>query len=251
MATEVLGKTVDEVLDTEERKIECSEIFHSLQGEGPSVGTPAVFVRTHKCMLACIWCDSKFATDPRDSGYAKYELLTPSEITRRIKKLSSGGLVVLTGGEPLIWQRGLADVVKNLSPLDYSIEVETSGYIEPRVLAETRVRFIVSPKLMNTRNFPVELNHDAMSAFTELALKERAIFKFVVMGERPVTDIEEVQGVVDRFGIPRESVYIMPEGVSAVRVLEGMRLVAELCIRRGWHLTPRLHTLLWGNMRGR
>ena len=48
-----------------------------------------------------------------------------------------------------------------------------------------------------------------------------------------------------------EPVYVMPEGTSAEVVLARMRELAEPALARGFHLTPRLHILLWGDVRGR
>ena len=39
------------------------EIFHSLQGEGPTMGTATVFLRLATCNLACSWCDTKYTWD--------------------------------------------------------------------------------------------------------------------------------------------------------------------------------------------
>jgi 7-carboxy-7-deazaguanine synthase len=43
----------------------------------------------------------------------------------------------------------------------------------------------------------------------------------------------------------------MPEGVPAEKVLAGMRQLADEVLSRGWHLTSRMHVLLWGDARGR
>ena len=234
-------------------KIEVSELFISLQGEGPSVGTPAVFIRTRGCPLRCQWCDTLYAVDPRHPDYARCVLLTPAELVLEVRKLSRDvpTLLVITGGEPMIWEAELARLVDSLLPLHYKIEIETSGIITPKISWGGRVQFNVSPKLSNSRNFPVRLNSHAMELFSRMASKGKAIFKFVVMPEHPVSDFEEIQDVVNEYSIPRESVYIMPEGKSAERILEGMVVMADTCIRRGWNLSPRLHTLIWGNMRGK
>jgi 7-carboxy-7-deazaguanine synthase len=41
-----------------------AEIFHSIQGEGPTAGLPAVFVRLQGCSVGCRWCDTRYSWDP-------------------------------------------------------------------------------------------------------------------------------------------------------------------------------------------
>jgi hypothetical protein len=43
----------------------------------------------------------------------------------------------------------------------------------------------------------------------------------------------------------------MPEGTTSTAVMSGMRLLVDEVIARGWHLSPRLHVLLWEDARGR
>ena len=46
------------------------EIFHSIQGEGVSAGTPTVFLRLATCNLACTWCDTRYTWDWRRFDFA-------------------------------------------------------------------------------------------------------------------------------------------------------------------------------------
>jgi len=62
-------------------------------------------------------------------------------------------------------------------------------------------------------------------------------------------DLDEIAGLREAYGL--DPVWVMPEGTTSAAVLDGMRLLADEVIARGWHLTPRLHVLLWGDQRGR
>jgi hypothetical protein len=44
--------------------LRISEVFASIQGEGPWVGRPSVFMRLGLCNLECAWCDTKFTVPP-------------------------------------------------------------------------------------------------------------------------------------------------------------------------------------------
>ena len=55
------------------------EIFHSLQGEGHSIGTPTVFLRLALCNLTCVWCDTKYTWDWANFD-TKAEILSMSSV---------------------------------------------------------------------------------------------------------------------------------------------------------------------------
>ena len=83
-----------------------NEIFYSIQGEGRSAGKPAVFLRLSGCNLKCRWCDTKYA-------WKKGEEMTTGQIIQKIKKYPCKHLVV-TGGEPMLQQEGLEELLKKL-----------------------------------------------------------------------------------------------------------------------------------------
>jgi len=80
-----------------EDKIPVLEEFYSIQGEGFNTGKAAYFVRTGGCDLACRWCDSKESWQPE-----KHQFVSVHDIIKRVKQTSADTIVV-TGGEPLIY----------------------------------------------------------------------------------------------------------------------------------------------------
>lgn len=220
-----------------------SEVFGpTIQGEGPSVGQAAGFVRLGRCNLACRWCDTPYTWDwDRHDPATELQTLTVGEVLARLDAMGIS-LVVVTGGEPLLQQRHLPPLLEGARRRGWRVEVETSGTIAPG-LGDLVERWNVSPKLASSgmaleRRFRPEV----LRAF--LATK-RAVFKFVV-AEPP--ELDEVQEMVDDLGLA--PVWVMPEGTDAPTVLRRLRELAPAVVARGWNLTPRLHVLLWGDRRG-
>jgi 7-carboxy-7-deazaguanine synthase len=113
------------------------EIFYTLQGEGANAGTPAVFCRFAGCNLwtgreedrakaVCQFCDTQFVGTDGDGG-GKFE--TATDLARAAKaKCTAGagpGLIVLTGGEPMLQvDQTLLDA---LHEEGFAIAIETNG----------------------------------------------------------------------------------------------------------------------------
>ena len=97
------------------------EIYKSLQGESSFAGLPCVFVRLAGCNLRCAWCDSEYTFG---GGHKMSEV----EILAEVQRLSpSGGLVEITGGEPMLQDRELIPLLRQLGALGYQLLLETSG----------------------------------------------------------------------------------------------------------------------------
>ena len=59
----VMQTTHGDPAHDDDRELKVSEIFASIQGEGPSAGAAAVFLRLAGCNLRCHWCDTKYTWD--------------------------------------------------------------------------------------------------------------------------------------------------------------------------------------------
>jgi 7-carboxy-7-deazaguanine synthase len=101
--------------------MQITEIYKSLQGESTHAGLPCVFVRLTGCNLRCSWCDSEYTFQ---GGHK----MTSEEVRDEVSRLSpSGGLVEITGGEPMLQERELVPLMRQLLEAGYRVLLETSG----------------------------------------------------------------------------------------------------------------------------
>ncbi|MCI4338576.1 MAG: radical SAM protein, partial [Thermoplasmata archaeon] len=103
--------------------VRITEVFHSLQGEGPQVGFRTSFIRTARCNLRCSWCDTPYSFGPGT------ERSIPSLLAEVRRHRTSH--VCLTGGEPLL-QRESVELVRRLSREGYTVVIETGGSLDVR-----------------------------------------------------------------------------------------------------------------------
>jgi len=101
--------------------MQITEIYKSLQGESTYAGLPCVFVRLTGCNLRCTWCDSEYTF----KGGVKMSL---QDVMNETGRLSPGrGLVEITGGEPMLQEREVVPLMRQLIETGYTVLLETSG----------------------------------------------------------------------------------------------------------------------------
>lgn len=106
-------------LQLDGKELPIMEEFYSLQGEGYHTGKPAFFLRVGGCDVGCFFCDVK------ESWNAAKHTLTPTdEVVARIARNPSGAVVV-TGGEPLLYNMNY--LCDELHKLGFLLFLETSG----------------------------------------------------------------------------------------------------------------------------
>jgi 7-carboxy-7-deazaguanine synthase len=94
------------------------EEFYTIQGEGFHTGKAAYFIRVGGCDVGCHWCDVK------ESWNANLHPATSAlTIVENVKKYAN--TVVITGGEPLMWNMDF--ITKALKQEQLKIHIETSG----------------------------------------------------------------------------------------------------------------------------
>lgn len=226
-------------------------VFLTRQGEGPTIGKRAVFLRLNECNLDCDFCDTPHTWQRDHPSYGERMLWTVketlenilTECNRRCRRL------VLTGGEPLLQQDLLAELCRKKAIRKWKVEIETNGTIYPNAFKNfprKRLQINCSPKLSNSgiayeRRTRLEVLQDLVTTFP-------TILKFVVETLEDLSEIDaHVLPHVPDF--PRNRVYISPEGTSVERI-DAVRALIESKVRElGFKLGDRWHIRMYGNVR--
>jgi 7-carboxy-7-deazaguanine synthase len=95
------------------------EQFYTIQGEGAHQGKAAYFIRVGGCDVGCVWCDVKESWDAD-----KHPKTSVEDITNAANQ-HPGRIVVVTGGEPLMYN--LEELTRSLKAVGLQTHMETSG----------------------------------------------------------------------------------------------------------------------------
>lgn len=239
--------------------LQVSEVFKSVQGEGPFTGCPSVFLRLGICNLSCVWCDTPYTwlfTEDRLQKVRKRvaESNTPDrqlptmhtknnelerhsteEVVDHVLTLAGSTVrnVVITGGEPLLHKKHLLQIVDRFMANGLSVEFETNGTISPDGLP-SGVHLNVSPKLSNSlQPFDLRVNVEVLKAC--LAFPS-SVLKFVIDSPE---DIDEAVNIVNAVGADAKRVYLMPQGTVSFcyaitsKIIVSCKIQSRLLISNG------------------
>ncbi len=112
-------------MQTTANRVQLSEIFTSIEGEGILIGTKTMFIRMAGCHLGCIWCDTRYAL-PLNSGKAynldRVKAMICNELRPNTYKVN------FTGGEPLLQHHAVADLAKFIKEKGLKTYLESSCF---------------------------------------------------------------------------------------------------------------------------
>ncbi|NLX49921.1 MAG: radical SAM protein [Methanospirillum sp.] len=199
--------------------MKVSEIFCSIQGEGPRQGQPTVFIRLAGCNLACAWCDTTYA---RSGGTE----MSAAEILAAIAGMRPHR-VCITGGEPLLQCMALVPLLASLCGHGYSVEIETNGTVDP-----SNLRAFASI----TMDVKCPSSGEASRLEFLDALGTDDAVKFVVADR---ADLEYMDGVVRSHRI-RAPVFVSPVWGTDLRPIADYILEQNLPVR----MQVQLHRLV-------
>ena len=239
-------------------KLAISEVFYSIQGEGKTVGVPSVFIRLGGCNLICGGMGTQFDGELHNDAEWRCDSIEvwmkaqskeikdilPSDC---VKAIENGAHIILTGGEPMIQQKGLealVNYIKENHNKEAYFEVETNGTIMPNeFLLKNIDLWNCSPKLRNSGM------DTAMTFKSEVITKlntKNTIFKFVVNKQKEWKEIQETYLPI----VDKKKIYLMPAGENQELLETNMLRVVELAKENYLNFTTRLHINIWNKKTG-
>jgi organic radical activating enzyme len=145
-----------ETIESEQDDNIVSDLFVSIQGEGPYLGKTMAFVRFHGCNLNCKWCDT--ITHPRFTLNAAIAWLE-----QQLRKSTGIDCVCFTGGEPLLHTDAIHTIISHFRSQHIKYHLETNGNLlrrlaidlnsveeRPLPMAAYFEAIVVSPKALST-----------------------------------------------------------------------------------------------------
>ncbi len=227
--------------------IKGTEIFYSIQGEGPYSGRPAVFIRLAECQLKCVWrdtagtligkCDTDFLVN-----WEKCAPTIANEVDKlfpvSLAKTNQCRLVVITGGEPLIQE--ITPLFIELLDKFYEVQIETSGKVSSKRSSEyfnSRVKYVVSPK---TKKINRKIGEYAQA------------WKYVVAPGMVSSDdglpcVSPQDGKLVDLARPlnRAPIYVQPLGSDdPMESIKNQEFAADLAMKYGYRLSVQLHKII-------
>lgn len=204
-----------------------NNIFTSLQGEGPFQGYPTLFVRLHGCNVRCSWCDT-----PEAQGGEAPLSMKASELIQRMNSHKMPHLCI-TGGEPLLQQELLIELLQEVQDNYTTVSIETNGTLSIVPIAEHVSKALFSVDLKTPSSGVTMFNLDNNSL-----LAQRGWLKIVVNDGADLTWIEKQ---FDYLKSLKCEIYISP---VAGEGREWQKYVAEWVVEHGVTLPLRMQLQL-------
>lgn len=204
---------------------ETSEVFSSLQGEGPHLGKRQIFVRFGRCNMHCIYCD-----EVEKMQVGSYQDISLSALLRRVEELErlepGHHSVSLTGGEPLFYPRFLKVFLPELKRRGFKTYLETNGTL-PEVLVKVMGDIdIVAMDIKPPSSTQDKAYWDRHKVFLSLAEKKDVFVKIVVTS---CTQAEEIERSIEIIHSIRSSIPLVfqPETELTGINLQALRKIKE------------------------
>jgi len=250
-----------------------TQILNTIQGEGPNIGIPVTLIRFGNCNLKCSFCDTKWSNNIKPSNHISNDgqLTFPQTITDDIKescfelirkKNSLSKYLLITGGEPLLNQDLILELIKYISPK--MVEFETNGTIFPEKIITSNysnLTFNISPKLNpkfyksdNINNFRDIIDLISMTRKSFYGFPCTVFWKFVYSHEEK----ERIKEIIYMLNLINSEIIIMPLTPNINRYKnyntfmddykQSCLQTLDFCLKNNYKFSPRLQIWLFANL---
>ncbi|NLE64999.1 MAG: 7-carboxy-7-deazaguanine synthase QueE [Elusimicrobia bacterium] len=183
------------------------EVFDSIQGEGKYAGVPQVFVRFAGCNLACAWCDSSHARDPKPGTFRELEAEALwKEVRPLVPQVHS---VSLTGGEPLLHSAFLMEFLPFLTAANVPVYLETNGTLPGELKKIIEDVDVVAMDVKLPSSTGCQAFWDEHVEFLRIAWGKDVFIKMVISTATCTADIERAVEMISK-GDPTMPLFLQP-----------------------------------------
>lgn len=239
-----MNRIVDRSTETE-----ISEIFSSIQGEGPYLGVRQIFTRFGRCNMHCHYCDE---LEKMEEG--RFDVRTLDSVLADIDRLEQSDgphhSISLTGGEPLYYPAFLESLMPKLKERGFKTYLETNATLPQMLERVIRYTDIVAMDWKPASSTGDRSFDEAHKAFLRIALQKEVFVKIVVT---PATSVLEAMAAVRAVAdVSPKTPFIFQPVTEAFGVsVEALKLIeAQLFPEAQKHLSdvrviPQMHKI-WG-----
>jgi 7-carboxy-7-deazaguanine synthase len=217
-------------------KAKISEIFMSIQGEGPYCGRLQVFIRFFGCNISCRFCDTK------SDGFTEYTVI---ELIEQVKKFESCESVSITGGEPLLQSKFLEEFLPLLKSAGKEVYLETNGILYkdlPNIIDYVDVIAMDFKLASSTGEKDYWFAH---REFLKIASKKEVFIKAVISETTSIQDINMAIAVINE--IKNDVLLVLqPQSPHEQTLDEKLKYLHNICKEHSIRskIIPQIHKQL-------
>lgn len=209
------------------------EIFDSIEGEGIRTGMPVTFIRLAGCNLRCSYCDTCYAQKETDG-----QLMSIDDIVKKVNYSA----VTITGGEPLLHQENVMELINKLNSTGHYVNIETNGSID------------ILPFIFSVRAgmgfFTVDYKCPCSGMEAQMVetnfgvMDENDVLKFVVAG---MEDLGAVRHFLSNHQGFKGVIFISPcyGKIDLPELVNEVKLLKKLYPRFDIRFQVQLHKIVW------
>jgi organic radical activating enzyme len=188
-----------------------SEIFSSIQGEGPYLGVHQLFVRFLDCNLDCSYCDTENERamvrecrmeDEAGSGTFSYipNPLSIDELEESLATLEGPKdlhhSISITGGEPLLQAEFIRDWLDSAKG-NRKIYLETNGTLPDKLESIIDLVDIISMDIKLPETGGIKPQWEAHRSFLDIAAKKDVFVKLVVSASTEDGELDKALDIIE------------------------------------------------------